>query len=140
MPFIEWTDNQRRVFIATVQTYEALAAAQRDARAYRGGMHWKRAGGRQYLFRSLDRRGNGKSLGPRSSETEQVLADFQRRKASITDRLTGLRQQVAEHARFCRALRIGRVPRTASAILRLLDQQDLLGNSVQVVGTHCLYA
>jgi hypothetical protein len=103
-------------------------------------MHWKRAGGRQYLFRSLDRQGNGKSLGPRSPETEQVLADFQRRKTSITDRLTGLRQRIAEHARFCRALRIGRVPRTAAAILRLLDQQDLLGNNVQVVGTHCLYA
>jgi hypothetical protein len=30
----------------------------------------KRVAGKQYLFRTRDRRGNGKSLGPRSPEAE----------------------------------------------------------------------
>lgn len=140
MIFTEWTDNQRRVFIDTSQIHEALTAALREARSFRGGMHWKKSGGRQYLFRSHDRFGNGKSLGPRSPETERILADFRRRKSEILERTTRLRQRMAEQARFCRAAKICRVPRIASAVLRLLDQRRLLGRSVIVVGTHSLFA
>lgn len=140
MDFQEWTENQRRVFIDTDQVYEALAAALRESRAYRGGMHWKKSAGREYLFRSVDREGNGKSLGPRSPETERVLSEFQRHKAEIKDRLTGLRQRMAEQARFCKAVRIGRVPQVAAAVLRLLEQRGLLGRNVLIAGTHCLFA
>ncbi len=140
MTLLEWTDNQRRVFINTAQVYEAYMDAFRDSRAYRGGMHWKRSSGRQYLFRSLDRKGNGKSLGPRSLETERVHAEFHRRKTDIAARLATLRERLAEQARFCKAVRLGRVSRTAAAIFRLLDQQGLLGHNVWVAGTHALFA
>ena len=43
-------------------------------------MHWEKTKGREYLFRSRDRFGYGKSLGPRSSETEKILAQFQQGK------------------------------------------------------------
>ncbi len=62
--FKEMSDNQRRVYIDTAQLYEAFMAAYHKSRAYRGGMHWKKAKGREYLFRSRDRYGYGKSLGP----------------------------------------------------------------------------
>ncbi len=140
MNYQEWTHNQRRVFIDAAQVYEAYTNAFRDSRAYRGGMHWKRSGGRQYLFRSLDREGNGKSLGPRSPKTEHIYAEFHRRKSEIAARMTSLRERLAEQSRFCKAVRIGRVSRTAAAVLRLLDQQGLLGGNVWVAGTHSLFA
>ena len=140
MVFQEWTENQRRVFIDTAQVYEALVAVLRDGQAYRGGMHWKKSGGREYLFRSVDRHGNGKSLGPRSPENERIMVEFHRRKAEIAGRSNGLRERVAEQARICKAVRIGRVPSTATAILRLLEQGGLLGDNVWVAGTHSLFA
>jgi hypothetical protein len=136
----EWTENQRRVFIDAVQIHDAWREADRKARAYRGGMHWKTAKGRQYLFRTRDRRGNGNSLGPRSSETEQILADFQRGKADAKERLAHLRARLAEQARFCKAARLDRVPKLVTAILRLLDGGGLLGKNLMVAGTHAMYA
>jgi hypothetical protein len=36
MEFQEWTENRCRVFIDTVQLYEALTAAMKESQAYRG--------------------------------------------------------------------------------------------------------
>jgi hypothetical protein len=47
---------------------------------------------------------------------------------------------MAEQARFCKAVRIGRVPQTAAAVPRLLDQRGLLGTNALIAGTHCLFA
>ena len=57
MVFNEMSDNQRRIFIDAAQLYEAFMAVHHKSRAYRGGMHWKKAKGRDYLFRSRDRYG-----------------------------------------------------------------------------------
>mgnify|MGYP001816748273 CR=1 FL=1 len=79
-------------------------------------MHWKKAKGKQYLFRSLDRYGYGKSLGARSEETEKIYQDFHSKKKQIADRLKALKEKLKEQARFCRAARIARVPRIVTAI------------------------
>ena len=42
MIFKEMTDNQRRVFIDTIQLHEAFVAVFNKNRSYRGGMHWKK--------------------------------------------------------------------------------------------------
>lgn len=136
----EMTDNQRRVFIDAVQLFDAYRAAFQKNRAYRGGMHWKKSKGREYLFRTRDRNGYGQSLGPRSPETEKMLSDFQRSKIAAKDRLDGLKERLAEQARFCRAALIQRVPRVVTAILRVLDNHRMLGKNVMVVGTNALYA
>ena len=136
----EWTENQRRVFIDATQIHDAWREADRKTRAYQGGMHWKTAKGRQYLFRTRDRRGYGNSLGPRSPETEQILADFQRGKADAKERLSHLRSRLAEQARFCKAARLDRVPKLVTAILRLLDGGGLLGKNLMVAGTHAMHA
>jgi len=140
MLYREMNDNQRRVFIDTVQLYEALGAALQKNRSCKGGMHWKKAKGREYLFRSLDRYGYGKSLGPRSQETEKILADFRRAKQQAKSRLSALKDRLKEQARFCRAAMIQRVPRTVAAILRVLDQYNILGRNVIVIGTNAMYA
>lgn len=140
MYFKEMSDNQRRVYIDTAQLYDALMATYHKSRAYRGGMHWKKAKGREYLFKSRDRYGYGKSLGPRSPETEKILKEFRKNKQKLMERLTSLRNRMKEQARFCKAAMIQRVPRIAAATLRLLDQQKLLGRNVLIVGTNALYA
>ena len=138
MIFKEMTDNQRRVFIDTIHLYEAFVAAFNKNRSYRGGMHWKKSKGREYLFRSRDRFGYGKSLGPRSSETEKILAQFQQGKQREKERLSALKNQLKEQSRFCKAALIQRAPRIVSSILRLLDQQNILGRNVMVPTKHLL--
>ena len=139
-PPVEMTDNQRRVFIDTVQLFEAYQAAFRDSMAFRGGMHWKKSKGRKYLFRSKDRYGYGKSLGPRNAETERILHEFQEGKQTNQKRLSALRERLGEQARFCKAAKIQRVPRIVARILRKLDQERLLERSVTVIGTNAIYA
>jgi hypothetical protein len=135
-----FSDDQRRIFIDTVQLHEAYMDAFSKSRSYRGGMHWKQAKGKAYLFRSLDRYGYGKSLGPRSSETEAIYQEFHNQKRRVLDRLKHLRTRLQEQARFCKAVRIGRVPRIVTGILRLLEQHMLLGRNLQIVGNNALYA
>jgi hypothetical protein len=102
-----WTENQRRVFIDTVQVYKALSAVFRDAGSYRGGMHWKSAAGDRTCSGVWTVRGTAKAWGPRSMETEQLLVEFRRRKAAIAERAAVLRRRMAEQARFCKAVNIG---------------------------------
>ncbi|MDM8535949.1 nucleotidyltransferase domain-containing protein [Desulfobacterales bacterium HSG17] len=136
----ELTDNQRRIFIDTAQLYEAFSHAFHESRSFRGGMHWKKAKDREYLFRTRDRHGNGKSLGLRTPETENILARFQEQKRNIKKRLNTLQKRLNEQARFCKAAMINRVPRTVTAVLRIMEQQKILGKNVMVVGTNALYA
>jgi len=140
MFYSEMNDNQRRVFIDTVQLYDAFRSALHKNRSYKGGMHWKKAKGREYLFRSHDRYGYGKSLGPRSSETEKILAGFRQAKEQAKSRLSALKDRLNEQARFCKAAMIQRVPRVVTGILRALDQHNILGHNVIVIGTNAMYA
>lgn len=114
--------------------------AFRKGRAFHGGMHWKKSKGREYLFRTHDRFGNGRSLGPRSSHTEKTYIEFHRQKQHNKERLRSLKDQLVEQARFCRAARINRVPKLVTAIARLLDQGGLLGRNLQIIGTNALWA
>ncbi len=139
MEFVEMSSEQRRIFIDAAQLHEAYMDAYRKARSYRGGMHWKKAKGKQYLFRSLDRFGRGKSLGPRNTETEAVYKSFRENKKQLNGRLSRLKSRLSEQARLCKALRISRVPAVATSILRVLEQNNLLGGPLRVVGTNAIF-
>ena len=138
--FKEMSDNQRRVYLDAVQLYEAFISAYHKSRSYRGGMHWKKAKGRQYLFKTRDRYGYGESLGPRSAKTEKILADFQKAKKEAKNRLANLKNRLKEQSRFCKAAMIQRAPRIVTGVLRVLEQQNLLGQNILVIGTNALYA
>lgn len=140
MQSFELNNDQRRIFIDTAQLHEAYMDAFTKSRTYRGGMHWKKAKGKQYLFRSLDRHGCGRSLGVRSKETEKIYRDFHGQKKQVTDRLKTLKEKLKEQARFCRAARIARVPKIVTGILRYLEQHQLLGRNLPIIGTNALYA
>ena len=101
MATIELTDNQSRIFIDTVQLYESFRNAFKSNRSHRGGMHWKKVQNKEYLFKTLDRYGNGKSLGPRNVETEKIYDIFHSNKKKASKRFTGLKSRLKEQARFC---------------------------------------
>jgi hypothetical protein len=98
--FKEMSDNQRRVYLDAVQLYEAYFSAFQKSRSYRGWMHWKRAKGRQYLFKTRDRYGYGESLVPRSAETEKVLVEFQKVKKEAKNRLASIKNRLKEQSGF----------------------------------------
>ena len=136
----EMNGDQRRVYIDTVQLHEAYMDAFIKSRTYRGGMHWKKAKGKEYLFRSLDRYGYGKSLGPRSKETETTYTEFHSKKNQALALLNDLKDRLKGQARFCKAARIDRAPRILTAILRLFEQHQLLGCNLLIIGTNALFA
>jgi hypothetical protein len=134
------SNDQRKYLIDSSQIYESYIEARRHADTYRHGMTWKQAGGREYLFRLSGRTGHGKSLGPRSPETERILQEFREGKARAQERLDGLTQRLDQLAKINRALRLGRVPTVVAKLLRALDERDMMGDEFMVLGTQALFA
>ena len=132
------TNQQRLHLVNSEQLYENYRAALRHAAAHTYGMRWKTVRGVEYLFRDSDARGNGKSLGPRSAETEAILASFQQGREAANERLAGIRAALDEQARLNKALRLSRVPRVIARILRELDAAGLY-KSFTVLGTQALF-
>lgn len=133
------TNQQRLHLVNSEQLYENWLDAHRRVEQYRYGMHWKKAGGHEYLFRVRDRKGNGKSLGVRSPSTEQLFLEFARGKERAESRLKAIDAALGEQARLNKALRLGRVPETVARILRELALADV-AREFTVLGTQALYA
>lgn len=138
-PF-EISNEQRQIFINTAQLHEVYMDAFIKKLAFRGGMHWKKAKNKEYLFRTIDRHGNGKSIGPRSPKTETIYQEFHTSKKKLGDNLLNLQERLKGQARLTKAVKIARVPRLVTAILRLLEQRQLLGRNLKVIGTNALFA
>lgn len=132
------TNQQRLHLVNSEQLYENYRAALRHAAAHTYGMRWKTVRGVEYLFRDSDARGNGKSLGPRSAETEAILTSFLQGREAANERLAGIRAALDEQARLNKALRLSRVPRVIARILRELDAAGLY-KSFTVLGTQALF-
>jgi len=82
-------------------------------------MVWKTVDGKGYLIRTSTT-GGQKSLGRRTVETEAMFQSFSEKKQSAESRVVSLKDTIARHERMNRALRVGRVPKIAVAILRRL--------------------
>ncbi|MEL7302898.1 MAG: nucleotidyltransferase domain-containing protein [Pseudomonadota bacterium] len=144
MDFTELDGEQRRELINTQQTYSGWReAAQSFRHSHRGRMRWKTVNGRQYLYRVTPTSGGRtieQSLGRRDDRTEQLQGDYQAARKRLQQRKSRLRDRLEKRAPVNRALGIGFMPRIAAKILRRLDDADLLGTKLIVVGTHSLYA
>lgn len=140
MEFPELSLDQRRQLIDVQQRFEAWRSADRTFReSYKASMTWKRVGGKRYLYRIIDRY-TQKCVGPESPEMEKLKAEYTASRAGQRARISRMAKGIAASAAVNRALGLGRVPRTAAAILRSLDGEGLLGSGLFVVGTHALYA
>jgi hypothetical protein len=132
--------NQQRLHqVNTEQLFENYRSALSHAVSYTYGMRWKTVRNTEYLFRDRDRRGNGKSLGPRSAETEALLATFSAGRAVAQERLRLITEKIEEQSRLNKALRLNRVPRVVARVLRELDRAGL-HHGFTVIGTQALYA
>jgi hypothetical protein len=135
----ELSDQQRLFLIESEQILTAWREAYLQKQVHRYGMKWVRSGGRDYLVRLRDAKGNGKSLGPRSPETERIHAAFVANKQRADERFAALSAALKQQARLNKAVRLGRLPALIGKILRALD---LAGaeHHFTVIGTHALYA
>lgn len=132
-------EQQRLFLIDSSQLYEAYEQARHQALAHKYGMKWKKAHGREYLIRPSDADGNGRSLGLRTPETEEIFAAFNAGKIRAEERFSAIKKKIKEQARLNRAVRLGRMPKIVSDILDTLDQ-SAARNDFRLVGTHALWA
>lgn len=135
----EFTPGQQQTYQAAAEIYRAYLEALRQSRPLKGGMHWKKIRGRDYLYRYRNRLGHGESQGPRSEHTEGLFAHFTRQRREVAARLKSARLRLKEQARFCRAALIHRVPKAGARILRRLEQ-DETGQNLLVIGSAAIHA
>lgn len=118
--------------------FDAHRRVQAAARAYTGGMYWKRQGDYEYLVKTQADNRQAR-IGPRSPETEATLADFGTRKTALESRLQSLRGALTDAEPMNKALKAGRTPALVVRLLQTLDAAGL-ARHFTVVGTHALYA
>src|SRR5690348_4597939 len=79
-----------------------------------GRLTWKTVSGREYLYRIFNGRGDGRSLGPRSAETEGLYEAAVMARRSADDLWSLLMREGALY----RALRLPRISSAAAQLLR----------------------
>lgn len=136
MNFNKMSDEGLRLLANMETHYDTWLQARRVEAA--GRLQWKVSGGREYLYRIVDRAGNGTSLGPRSEETERRMEAFQVAKVTVANTWARLQAEGMAY----RAFRLPRIASYAGEVLRELDIERMLGGDVLVVGTNamCTYS
>lgn len=128
----ELDDEALRLAANLEQRYVAWMDAERIL--VPGRLTWKTVSGTDYLYRIINGRGDGRSLGPRSPQTQaQWEAAQTARQTSETLWPTLLRDGA-----LYRALRLPRIASEAARLLREFDRYGLLGTSLVVVGTNAM--
>lgn len=124
---------------ATYEEWLRVRAAAGDV--LEGSMSFEPRGDREYLYRRIRRKGNriSKSLGPRTTHTEAILAAFLSQRERTQARLASLSQRIDELAGVMRALGHVRMPSLAAGVLRRLGE-SAVAPRFRVVGTFALYA
>lgn len=133
------SDQQRLHLVESDQLYRAWRQAQWRSHDYRYGMRWKNINETDYLIRLRDAKGNGRSLGRRCEQTEEIYERFSAGKQLAQETLRGLTEKLKTQTRLNRALRLGRMPAIVGSILLQLDETRAL-QDFRVVGTHALFA
>jgi hypothetical protein len=101
-----------------------------------GRLTWKTVAGREYLYRIVNGRGHGRSLGARSAETEALYEAAATARHSADTLWALLRREGALY----RALRLPRISSAAAQLLREFDLHGLMGETLMVVGTNAIAA
>lgn len=135
-----FTDEQLRVSVNLRQTYEVWMDAERSSARLPYGMSWKTVSGRDYLYEVHDRQGNGRSVGPRSPETDAIYQDYRTTKADLRLRRDTSWEAVSQNGRLWRALRMPMLASEAAEILREADLAEMLGSQLILVGTNAVMA
>ena len=136
-----FSDLEERIIrerVNQTQVWEAWIDSEDERRhSYLGSMNWEARSGKSYLYRRIGK--SGKSLGPRSSETEATLKAFSENKQQLERRQARLADQLNTQAAILRGLRHTRLPETAARVLREMRIHGR-NHGARVVGTNALYA
>lgn len=135
-----FTDEQLRTIINLEQHYEVWSEADRALSRLPYGFKWKSANGREYLYEMHDRRGNGKSHGLRSEETERLYCNYRTKKEELIERRNRSSVTLDQTCRVYRALRLPLLSAEAAKLLRKADQRRLLGTHLMMVGADAMIA
>jgi hypothetical protein len=130
----EFDDEALRLLVNLEQRYAAWMDAERVTLP--GRLAWKTVDGNDYLYRIVDGRGNGRSLGPRSPKTESHWNAAQAARQTTETLWPTLLRDGALY----RTLRLPRIASSAAQLLREFDRHALLGSSLLVVGTSAMAA
>lgn len=138
MLFKELDHRIARERINLAQIWDAWIEAEDLRRhSFLGSMGFEQRDGSDYLYRRIGQ--VGKSLGPRSAETEQTLERFRVSRDQNKERLNSLSEGLNTQAAILRGLGAGRIPVTPARILRELRIHGRQ-TGLRVIGTNALYA
>lgn len=137
---VSFSDEETRLLVNLEQQYDVWIEAERVIAGLPYNLKWKTVSGKDYLYEIIDRTGNGKSLGPRTSENDATFADYQTSKARAITRRDQSRVALDETCRLYRALRLPMIPSEAAQLLREADRRSLLGTHLLVIGTNAISA
>jgi hypothetical protein len=137
VPFI---DEQLRTLVNLDQVYRYWIQSKRELRAMPYGMRWKTVSARDYLYEIFDRLGNGRSLGPRSPETEARHKDYQQKRKELEERVSASVEKLEQNSRIARAVKLPGIAEAAAKILVELDLREMLGRNFMVAGTNAILA
>lgn len=110
----QFSDEQRRILLNLSQYYGAYIDAERSRKRVSSfPLHWKTVSGKDYLYEIIDSRGNAKSKGPRSEETEVLHRAWH----EADERSANAKALLIETGRLYRAMRLAMISGDAAAIL-----------------------
>lgn len=132
----ELSAEQRRIAVDAIEVYDHFLEFAKEARDTAGGMFWKTVPGRDYLVRSVDRRGHLRSLGPRSDRRKLSFENSPLGKKTLEPSPLPLFRSFAGRRKFCVAAEVNRIPRVAADVARVLDNSGLLGTHLIWMGSH----
>lgn len=138
--YAELTNAQSKAVLDAEQLFSAYKDTSSQLAEYRGGMHWKTVKGREYLYKTLDRNGNAKSIGARSLESEAIYRCFVARKVVLKARHASLLGRMQTQEKISAAHRIGHVPNDMADICIELAKFQLMGSNLMVIGTNAMHA
>ena len=139
--FIEYNDAQIKQRTNVKMLYKTYIDALNTYNlSFRYKMLWqKHKDGYELLAKQHLKSGKREYLGKRSSQTEQIRADFENSKNKIKDRVSTLKQKMKKEEKLNKLEGITRTPKELIAIFSKINELGL-DDKVIVIGTNSLYA
>jgi hypothetical protein len=138
--FRPFSADAQRIMANLEQAYGVWLDARRLLLELPVSLYWVDRAEQQYLYAKQTAADSGTSLGARSADTEQQLAQFTTQRNDAQQRLSAADELIATRAALYRRMRLPSLPDKQAEILRKLDVEGLLGTDVMVVGTNAFAA
>ena len=138
---VPFNDEQQRLLNNLAQYYEVWRGHARRMRGeFDDRLQWKTVAGKDYLYKIVDRKGNGTSLGAKSAANEAEYARYTAAREQSRAGERAAKSKLIVAGSLYRALRLPVIANPAAAILREADLRGMLEGALLVVGTNALAA